>query len=133
MAKVPTIADGLRQNLDAELERLRTKAGSNFSRYSLTRLHPSVNKRQVRFGIWNAPKIKLSNPQYHVVRAEDLGRLDNIASSYYGDPRLWWAIAHVNRIINPLSGMEVGMTLIIPRREAIYEAMETGNRALFEA
>lgn len=133
MATVPTPEQGLRTQLDAELERLRTQAGDNFTRYGLTYLHPTLEKRQVRFGVWNAPKISLVDPFYRVVRAEDVGRLDNVAFEYYEDPRMWWVIAHVNRIRNMLVDMEIGMTLIIPRKEAVLEALETGNRALFEA
>lgn len=133
MAKVPTPEEGLRERLDAEQERLRTEAGTNFTRYGLTLLHPSLEKRQVRFGIWNAPDISLERPYYRVVRTEDIGRLDNIAFEYYEDPRLWWVLAHVNRIYNPLTDMEVGMTLIVPQRDAVTEALETGNPALFEA
>lgn len=133
MATVPTPEDGLRTRLDAELARIRSGAGDNFTRFGLTYLHPSLERRQVRFGIWNAPKISLVNPYYRVVRQEDLGRLDNISTEYYQDPRYWWAIAHVNVIRNPLTDMEVGMTLVIPRKEAIIEALETGNQALFDA
>lgn len=133
MPTVPTPEQGLRDRLDAELERLRTAAGDNATRYGLTRLHPTLEKRQVRFGVWNTPKISLTNPYYRVVKLEDVGRLDRIAYEYYEDPRMWWAIAHVNRIYNPLSDMEIGMTLIVPTKEAIIEALETGNPALFEA
>jgi len=132
MVKVPTPAEGLRQRLDADLDRLQTEAGDNFTRYALTALHPVLEKKQVRFGIWNAPKISLVNPFYRVVRAEEIGRLDIISTEYYDDPRLWWAIAHVNRILNPLNDMVIGMTLIIPRKEAVVAAIETGNPALFE-
>lgn len=133
MATVPTPEEGLRQRLDAETERLRTESGGNFSRYALTRLHPNLEKKQVRFGVWNAPAISLENPHYRVVRLADVGRLDNISVEYYDDPRYWWAIAHVNRIRNPFEDMVIGMVLIIPRKELILEGLETGNPALFEA
>lgn len=133
MTQVPTPEQGLRERVDAELERLRTNAGTNFSRYALTLLHPTLQKRQVRHGVWNTPKISLRNVQYRSVHAEDIGRLDNIAHEYYNDPRLWWVIAHVNRINNPLEDMEIGMVLIIPQRESVLTAIESGNPALFEA
>jgi len=133
MVDVPTPEEGLRRRLDKELETLQTDQGDNFSRYALTRLHPSLEKRQVRFGVWNAPRISLVNPFYRVVRAEDVGRLDNISMEYYGDPRMWWVIAHINQIYNMLADMEIGMTLIIPKKEAVLEALETGDSATFVA
>lgn len=131
MSRVPTPADGLRQRLDLELERLRTAAGDNLSRYALTRLHPTLERRQVRFGVWNAPVVSLVNPDYRTVTQEFLGRLDILAYLYYEDPRLWWVIARANRIKNPLTDMEVGQTLIIPRKEAVNEALSTGNPNLY--
>ena len=133
MPTIPTPEQGLRLRLDAEVERLRTQAGDSYNRHALTYLHPNLDVRQVRFGVWNAPKITLTNVAYYVVKETDLGRLDNIAFDFYGDPRFWWAIAHVNQIRNVLVDMEIGMTLIIPQKEAIIQAIETGNRALFQA
>lgn len=130
--QVPTPEQGLRDRVELELERQRTEAGDSFTRYALTFFHPVLEKRQIRHGIWNAPNISLEDPFYYVVKQQDLGRLDVLASNYYDDPRLWWAIAHVNGIKNPHDDMSVGETLVIPRKEAVIEALETGNRALFE-
>lgn len=133
MTQIPTPEQGLREQVELELERQRSNDGDNFTRHALTFFHPVLEKRQIRHGIWNAPKISLLNPFYRTVKQVDLGRLDIISSDYYDDPRMWWAIAHVNEIKNPLTDMEVGMVLIIPRKDAVIEAIETGNRALFEA
>lgn len=127
-----TPQETLRTKLDLEIARLQSDEGNSFSRYSLTYLHPNFTVRQNRFGVWNKPRISLLNPFYKVVAQEDLGRLDNIASDYYNDPRMWWAIAQVNLIRNLFTDMEVGMTLVIPRKEAVIESITNGNRALFE-
>lgn len=46
-------------------------------------------------------------------------RLTNIAYKFYGNPLLWYLIADVNQIDNPLF-LEVGKNIIIPNQE-IYE------------
>lgn len=34
----------------------------------------------------------------HVVKSNEISRLDNISWKYYGTPELWWFIAHINNI-----------------------------------
>ena len=50
---------------------------------------------------------------YHVVTDRDSYRIDLIAWRYYRDVRLWWLIAEVNDIANPLE-IPVGTKLRIP-------------------
>lgn len=54
--------------------------------------------------------------QYHVVK--DNERLDLIAYNYYGDSLLWWVIADVNEIYNPLE-ITPGDSLLIPEFEKV--------------
>lgn len=42
-------------------------------------------------------------------------RLDQIANDEYGDSKLWWVLAKINNIINPLETLEVGSILRIPQ------------------
>lgn len=128
----PTPEDGLRERVSLEIERQRSEKGDRISRHALTYLHPDLDTRQVRFGVWNKPQISLVRPMYYQTTNVDIGRLDNIASHFYNDSRLWWAIAAVNGIKNPFTDMEEGVTLVIPTKESIIEAVETGNRADFK-
>ena len=41
-------------------------------------------------------------------------RLDKLANDYYNDPKLWWAIAQVNNIKNPLTDLKIGTMIRIP-------------------
>jgi hypothetical protein len=43
-----------------------------------------------------------------------LFRLDLISQSFYGVPDLWWVIARVNGILDPLVGAARGQVLRIP-------------------
>jgi len=46
-------------------------------------------------------------------------RLDLIAQKFYGVPDLWWVIALVNNIVDPLVGAEVGKNIRIPTRNRL--------------
>lgn len=46
------------------------------------------------------------------VRAGD--RLDLIAGDEYDDPSLWWLIAFVNKIYDPIFDLKVGQKILIP-------------------
>jgi len=55
---------------------------------------------------------------FHVVTDADCRRIDLIAWKYYRDVRLWWVIAEVNNINNPLE-IPAGTTLRIPSYERV--------------
>lgn len=62
------------------------------------------------------PAIRLpphASDKFHVVTEADYIRIDLIAWKYYQDVSLWWVIADVNDITNPLE-LQIGMTLRIP-------------------
>jgi hypothetical protein len=46
-------------------------------------------------------------------------RLDLISYQFYGTPQLWWVIAAVNNIVDPLYGAEDGTQLRIPTRSRL--------------
>jgi hypothetical protein len=39
-----------------------------------------------------------------------------LSYKYYGTTKLWWAIAHANKVVDPFNHPYVGWKLIIPRR-----------------
>ena len=59
-----------------------------------------------------------SSDVFHQVTDADNKRLDLIAWRYYRDVRLWWIIAEINNISNPLE-MHTGLILRIPSYERI--------------
>lgn len=43
-------------------------------------------------------------------------RLDLISSTHYGTPHLWWVIARVNNLVDPLLGVVSGAIIRLPTR-----------------
>lgn len=60
-----------------------------------------------------------SDTIYHVVEANQEGRLDIISNIYYGTPAYFWAIADANNIIDPLT-IVAGTVLLVPNIESLY-------------
>lgn len=56
---------------------------------------------------------------YHIVEANQEGRLDIISNIYYGTPYYFWAIAGANNIIDPLT-IVAGTVLLIPSLDSLY-------------
>jgi hypothetical protein len=54
--------------------------------------------------------------QIYTVTLPFQNRLDKISAFFYGTAELWWAIAQVNNLVDPLQGLPVGTQLRIPRR-----------------
>ena len=57
----------------------------------------------------------------HHVTSSD--RIDSLAKKYYGDSRLWWVIAQVNDMDDPVSGLYIGRKLRIPSPRYILETI----------
>ena len=57
------------------------------------------------------------------------GRLDIIATLFFGDPRYWWVIAQYNSVLDPFDEIIEGATIYIPsieRVEAIFSGRTGG-------
>ena len=48
-----------------------------------------------------------------------LYRLDLISQNFYGVPDLWWVIARVNNIIDPMLGPGLGQIIRIPTKSRL--------------
>lgn len=108
-------------------ELLRKRPGPQ-NRYALTKQHVDdyVFPGRLRFGLTDLPEIDSTDAQRYVITAVDLQRLDLIAHRFYGDSRLWWAIALVNKIKNPLTDLTIGQVLMIPQKSAIAAPFAEG-------
>lgn len=53
------------------------------------------------------------------------GRLDLVSYIHYETTKLWWLIAHVNGILDPLTDLEAGMVIKIP---SVSEAFTFYNK-----
>jgi len=87
-------------------------------RYSTTgsRVDEFVRPGNLVRRMWIPPDISFTINTHTTIKvtSANVGRLDIIANIAYDDPKLWWVIAYVNDIYNPLSDMYVGQELIIP-------------------
>ena len=95
------------------------------SRYDLTSrvIDDSVLPGTLRYTYWKMPVISLVGATRFTVTSNLLKRIDLIAYRAYGDSRLWWVLALVNHINNPLRDLAAGVTLKVPTMSAITAAL----------
>lgn len=74
------------------------------------------------FGLLQDPVIPDQSDQLYVVTQPGVRRLDAISSLFYSTPHLWWVVALVNRINDPLLGVPFGTKLRIPTKQRLSEA-----------
>ena len=75
------------------------------------------------FDIWKPPfeYIPGIGDVIHTVTAADETRPDLIAWRYYRNPRLWWIIAHANKLLHPWNEIVAGTKLVIPPKELVQK------------
>lgn len=99
----------------------RSNIESNLSRYNnLLRLTNEAGKTYIETPYKIKIKETVDDSLYSVESGYE-NRLDLISYKFYGTPLLWWAIATVNNISNPLD-IDVGIVLRIPTMRSIYES-----------
>lgn len=92
----------------------------------------SVNRRRSRYvsgGVtevsdwalewWERAIFPIGADTPYVIEKKFEGRLDLIASLFYGEPRNWWIIAQYNNILDPYNEVLEGATLRIPAAEVV--------------
>lgn len=106
------------------------------SRYQQTKLFeqqysekdPSQGKFTF-FGTWSIPEIPESDTDTFITAREgDMVRLDALAKEYYGNEALWWVIALVNEVYDPIYEATVaGKTLRIPDAGRVISVLFKGQ------
>jgi hypothetical protein len=106
-------------------------------RYRLTpqRVDDFVAPGRMRYEMWKPPaftaraELDLPDGQFdlYTVSEKDVARLDALAWRFYQDVTLWWVIAWVNNIDNPLTDMTAGMVLQIPKRTFVDRVIEASK------
>jgi hypothetical protein len=76
---------------------------------------------EVLFGLMRDSVIPDPSDQIYIVTQAGERRLDAISSLFYGTPKLWWVVALVNRLIDPLLGATVGTRLRIPTKQRLSQ------------
>lgn len=83
------------------------------SRYSLRRTTISEYNGTRMYNYPYSPEIPHDIEDKYIVIQQSI-RLDTLAEKEYGDPKMWWIIAKVNNIQNPLHELPHGTSLRIP-------------------
>ena len=81
------------------------------SRIKRTHGKDNVRTGNLKYNTTIYPKVPESNDDLYVI-TQDGDRLDNLAMTFYGDPNLWWYIAHVNHLDSMT--VRVGTRLRVP-------------------
>ena len=94
-----------------------------FSMWSETPIYevPIANENTVVFGLMQDVVVPDPTDTIYTVTPQGVARLDLLAHNFYGVPDLWWVLARVNGIIDPLVGAPVGTVLRIPRKDRLAQ------------
>jgi len=57
----------------------------------------------------------------HIVKEQEVGRLELISYKYHNDVFLWWYIGYTNGIVDPWKDMKPGMKLQIASAKSIND------------
>jgi hypothetical protein len=93
------------------------------SPYKRTRVFLQDNK--TFYGLWDPMDVRIDGNEARViVKDGEQGQLDLFAHRAYGDRKLWYIIAHANKINFPHEDVVVGMELIIPKPRHVSAALQ---------
>jgi hypothetical protein len=83
-------------------------------RYKLT---PVIEGVRPFRGLWVPPIKKIETRTYTIKEGD---RIDLLAQQSLGDFRLWWVIAYINGLDDPLE-LPVGKEIVLPIRVEFFE------------
>lgn len=97
-----------------------------YSMFSATPVYEGVpaeieGSRQdiIVFGLLADPVVSDPTDVLYTVPNGGEGRLDLISQQFYGTPELWWVLALVNNLVDPLVGFVANTVIRIPKRERL--------------
>lgn len=90
---------------------------SAYSAFTKTPVY-SVDGETV-FGLMQDVMVPDASDVRYEVPTQFVGRMDLLANYFYSTPLLWWVIASVNNILDPLSAPAAGAVIRIPTRERL--------------
>lgn len=73
-------------------------------------------------GLMQDPVVPDASDDLFSVQDVEGSRLDSISDNFYGTPLLWWVIARVNNIQDPMVGVPQGTKLLIPSKTRLANA-----------
>ena len=105
------------------------------SRYKDTGIAFDASLAKSFLEMWERPTEMdnfIESSSRYLVRNVDVGRLDLLAYEFYGNVRLWWIIATVNNLVDPIGDMFPGQKLYIPTYDAVVRYMSRAGNVVEE-
>lgn len=78
-----------------------------------------TRQKVILFGMMVDAVVPDATDEIFRVPAGGDARLDLISQKFYGVPDLWWVIALVNNIVDPLVGAPVGTNIRVPSKSRL--------------
>ncbi len=89
-----------------------------YSMYARTPVY-DVGNDTVVFGLMRPVVVPDSSDELWIMPSAGEYRLDLLSNDFYGTPHLWWVIASVNNILDPLVAVPTGTELRIPTKDRL--------------
>lgn len=90
----------------------------NYSMFAKTPIY-DLGHDTIVFGLMHPAVVANDTDELWVVPSSGVPRLDLLANDFYGTPHLWWVIASVNNLLDPLIGVPVGTAIRVPTKERL--------------
>ena len=71
------------------------------------------------FGLMRDVVVPDETDMLYLVPSGGLYRLDLISAKFYGTPALWWVLARVNNVEDPLIGVPVNALIRVPTTQRL--------------
>lgn len=101
----------------------KSQKNSMFQNTPLYRNVPAVIEgkqvTQLEYGLLNDPVVPDNTDVWYTVPTGVIDRLDRISLKFYGTVDLWWVIACVNFIADPLTGFQPGQKIRVPTKNRL--------------
>lgn len=89
-----------------------------FSMFSTTPVY-DLGADGIVFGLMHPSVVPDDTDQLWIVPPAGVPRLDLLSNDFYGVPNLWWVLASVNNIIDPLISVPEGTAIRVPTKERL--------------
>ena len=73
----------------------------------------------VTFGLLRPAILPDSTDQSFTVTQQNANNLQAVATTLYGNPQLWWVIAELNSMVDPLTESPAGTVLRVATQERV--------------
>lgn len=73
----------------------------------------------VVFGLMQPVVVPDATDELWLMPSAGVPRLDLLSNDFYGTPQLWWVIASVNNMLDPLVAVPEGTPMRIPTKERL--------------